>query len=102
MRCFGGRGAPAKGCVSGDEHGWLMQRVEFCKSPNDGMAGVGLIVRANLRRCKRFGHWNGAVEIIGVRGAEARNFALRLCPGSGRSRMCVRDASDGGELTIQN
>jgi len=42
------------------------------------------------------------VEIVGVRGAEARNFALRLSPGGGGSRMRVCDASDGGELAIQN
>jgi len=44
---------PTKGGVTRDQHGWLMQRIEFCKSSNDGVAGVRLVVRANLRRCKR-------------------------------------------------
>src|SRR5258708_32545388 len=66
VRCFGGRGAPAKGRVSGDENGGLMHRIQLCKSSNDGVAGIGFIVRANLRRGKGLGHWNGAVEVIGV------------------------------------
>src|SRR5882757_10968754 len=96
VRCFGGRGAPAKGRVSGDENSGLMQWVELCESPNDGMAGICFVIRANLRRGKGLGHWNGAMEVIGGCGAEARNFALGLSPGRSRSRVCVRHASDGG------
>src|SRR5258708_35309524 len=66
VRCFGGRGAPAKGRVSGDENSGLMQWVEFCKSSNDSMAGICFVVGANLRGAERLGHRNGPVEIVGV------------------------------------
>jgi len=41
---------PSKRARVGDEHGGLMQWVEFCKSSNDGMAGIGFVVGGESAR----------------------------------------------------
>jgi hypothetical protein len=101
MRGFRGSFAPAKRGMAGDQNGREMQRIQLREKPHESAFRVGLIVRSNLRCTKRFGDGRGAVKIIGMGGAEARNLALRLRPSSCGARMCVRDTSDACEGTIE-
>jgi hypothetical protein len=69
--------------------------------PHDSSSRVGFIARSNLRCTKPFGDGYGAVKIIGICGAEARNLALLLRPSNSSMRMCVRDTSNACESTIE-
>jgi hypothetical protein len=67
-----------------------MQRIQLREKPHESASRVGLIVRSNLRSTKRFGDGHGAVKIIGIGGAEARNLALRLRPSRSSANVCTR------------
>src|SRR5271170_5529626 len=89
--------SPTKRRVAGDQDARHMKGISLSEESNDGVAGIGFVVRANLRRSERSGHRNGTMKIIGVCGAETRYSALGLSPRSSCSRGCVRNSTNRGK-----
>ena len=87
--------------MSGHQHGWATQRTVPLQRVHDRETGVGLVSGFDFVGSKRRRHRNGAVEIVGVRGAEARNLTAGLRPRGGVTGMSVRDAANGWERPIQ-
>lgn len=94
--------SPAERSMSRDEDTWNVQGIAFGDATNDGQAGVPFIVIANFSRTERLGDGNRSVEIIGVGGAKAGDFALRLSPGGGGTGMGMCDAADAGKGFIKD
>src|ERR1039458_6324461 len=72
--------APDEGAVSGDQNAWNGGGVEALRAEaadDDGACRV-LIGRDDLLRGEGFGDGNGAVEVVGVGGAEAWHRRTRV------------------------
>ena len=90
----------AKGACPATSTARIIKRIDVGESACDDEAGVLFVVGGDLFVHHFFGHGDGAAEIIGVGGAEARDFASGLRPGGGVSRVRVGYASDGRESFI--
>jgi hypothetical protein len=100
---FGGGFAPGKGGVAGDQDAGNGDGVEALEpeAADDDRAGIALVGLGDLLGGEGFGDGNGAVEVVGVGGAEAGNGAAGLSPGGGELGVGVDDAADLGELAVE-
>ena len=81
---FGRGSAPTKRGVPGDQHRWRTKWIEFGEAADDGVAGIGFVLGANLPGSEGARHRNRAVEVVGMGSAKTRDFAPGLRPrGSG-------------------
>ena len=67
---------------------------------NDG-AGILFVFRSDFVGLQIFGDRHGAVESVGVSGAEARDGAAGLGPGDGEFGVGVRDTADVREGFVE-
>ena len=98
----GGSFAPAERSMACDESARYMQGIAFADAANDGQTRVVFVVVVDLRRGQGLRDRDGAVEIVGVGGAKAGDFALRLSPSRGGTGMRVGDATDRREGFVEN
>ena len=68
---------------------------------DDGEAGLVDVAAADGLVGERSGDGDGAVEVVGVRGAERRDGKAGLGEAGGELRVRVHDGADGGELAIE-
>jgi hypothetical protein len=89
--------------MSGDENSGDGKGIEIVltEAPEDDGAGVADIGFGDLFGGEGLSDGNRAVEVVGVGGAEAGNFASGLRPGGGELRVGVDDAANGGEFAIE-
>lgn len=95
--------SPGKGSVSSDQRPRNGNGIEppGAKVSNDDCAGISHVAAGDFLRGEGFGDGDRAVEVIGVRGAEAGDGTSSLRPGGGKFRMCVNDASNRWEFAIE-
>src|SRR5580658_287672 len=76
VRRIGRCRTPRERCMSGNKSSrrrrWI-EAVLLLEEPDDGEAGVQNIVAVDLFIGERISYGNGAVEVVGVSGAESRN-----------------------------
>ena len=87
--------------MAGDQAGGAAERVDAFHARDDGDAGVGFVAGLDFFARELRGDGHLAVEVVGVRGAEAGDLAIGLRPGGGVARVGVYDAADFGEGTIE-
>jgi hypothetical protein len=99
----GGGFSPCERRVAGAEDAGDLERVEIVPAEvaDDDYAGVVLVAGGGFLGGERVGEWDGALEVIGVGGAEAGDGTAGLCPGGGEFGVGVDDAADGGELAVE-
>ena len=100
---FFGGAAPDEGGVAGDEDGGHIVGVEGggAETFDDDFAGVEFVVGGNFGGGELAGAGDGAVEVVGVGGAEAGDFAVGLGEGGGVEGVGVDDAADVGEVLVE-
>ena len=100
---IGGVFAPGKGGVAGDKDAGDGDGVEVVLAEvlDDNGAGVADVGFGDFVGSKGSGNRNGAVEIVGVGGAEAGNSAAGLRPGGSELRVGVNDAANLGEFAVE-
>jgi hypothetical protein len=102
VESFGRRGAPSERAVSVDENPGRFAGIEAAEAPDDGAAGIALIVAGDLGGFERGGDGDGAAAVIGLSGAVAGDFAAGLRPGRGVGRVRVDDAAGAeGAVDLQ-
>jgi len=100
---LGGCFTPDKWGMAGDEDSGNGERIEIVPSEaaDDDCAGAANVGFGDFFGSQWLGDRDGAVEVIGVGGAEARNRAACLGPGGSELRVRVDDATDGREFAIE-
>jgi len=95
--------APGEGRVSGYEDAGDGDGVEalFAEEAGDDCAGVVNVGFVDLFGGEGLGDGNGAVEIVGVGGAEAGDGLAGLRPGSCKFGMGMDDATDLGKFAVE-
>src|SRR5665213_4623281 len=97
--------APDERCVSGDQAGGRGERVEsvgsVAKAGDDGEAGFVDVAAADGFVRKRLRDGDGAVEVVGVRGAEGGDGKAGLGEARRELGVCVYDRADGGEFAVE-
>jgi len=101
MRRLGHRSAPRKWRVTGNQNARHQKRIHTLESPHDGMARIGFVGIFDFRLVQMFRDRDRSIKIVGMSGAEARDFPARLSPDSGVSGMCMGYASDLREGAIE-
>ena len=71
------------------------------EAADDDGAGVADVGLGDFFGGERFGDGDGAVEVVGVGGAEAGDGPAGLRPGGGELGVGVDDAADLGELAVE-
>src|SRR5271168_1468027 len=102
VRRFRGRISPTKRSMACHQYRWSLRGIELCEAAHDRMAGVNFIVGANLRGREWLGERNWTIKVIGMRGAETRDFPLGLRPGSCGARVGMRHAANFGKGVVEN
>ena len=99
----GGGFSPGERRVAGAEDAGNFERIEIVPAEvaHDDGASVELVAGGDFLWCELFGAGDGAVEIVGVGGAEAGDGAAGLRPCGGELGVGVDDAAYGGEFSIQ-
>jgi hypothetical protein len=89
--------------VSGDEDSGDGDWVEVfgTEAADNYGSRVADVAGGDLFGGERLCDGNGAVEVVGVGGAEAGDGAASLGPGGGKFRVGVDDATDLGELAVE-
>src|SRR6185312_533967 len=99
---FSGGFTPRKWRMSRDEYSRHVHWINSVEPPKDGVPDVGFILALDFGGRQMFGYRNRAVEVIGVRRAEARNLLASLRPDRGVARMCMNDSADFRERAVQD
>jgi len=100
---FVGRGTPAEGGMAVDEAGGDGEVIDslLLEEANDGLASFVDIAVLN----RLIGEWwcdrDGAVEVVGVGGAEGWNGESCLGEAGGELGVGVDDGADGGEFAVE-
>jgi len=93
--------APAKGRVTGDEHGGNCKRVDSSEAFDDGKTGFMHVAPTDCLVGEGCGNGHGAVEVVGVGGAECGNGHASLGEAGRELGVSMDDGTDGGELAIE-
>src|ERR1051326_3614641 len=94
--------APGKRSMAGDEHAGTVQRVAAIEGFDDDFAGITFVIVFDLTRVETPGTRDRTVKIVGVSGAEGRNWAAALSPGGGKKTMGVHNATDIRKSAIED
>ena len=86
--------APGEGAVAVDQDGADLHRVDLTEALDDDVAGLPFVSAGDFLGRQRARHGDLAVEIIGVRGAEARDATPGLGEGNGLARVRVDDGTN--------
>ncbi len=99
-----GGGAPGEGGVVVLEDGGEVEGVEvlLAEGIGDGVAGVGFVVVGDFCGGEGAAEGDGAVEVVGVSGAEAGEGATGLGPAGGGGAVGVADAANAGEGAVED
>src|SRR5579864_2013080 len=92
---------PAERSMAANENAGNISGVEFFKRPANRCAGIFLVVSGDLLRRKVRGHWNGPVEIIGMRRSQTWNWTASLRPGSRKFRVRMSDTANAGKVPVK-
>ena len=87
--------------MAGNQARGAAQRVEAFHAGNDGEPGIRFVIGLDLLARELGGERDFAVEVVRVRGAEARDLAIRLRPCGGMARVRVHDAADFGKRFVE-
>jgi len=100
---FVGVAAPGEGRVAVDEAGGNGERVDslLLEEADDGEAGFVDVAAADGFVGERRGAGDGAVEVVGVGGAEWWDGEASLGEAGGELGVGVDDGADGGELAVE-
>ena len=99
--------APGEGRVAGDEAGGNGEGIDGgfvamgAEALDDGEAGLVDVAAADGLVGEWSGDGDGAVEVVGVRGAERRDGEAGLREAGGELGVRVHDGADGGELAVE-
>ena len=98
-----GVGAPAEGGVAVDEAGGDGEGVDvvLLEVVDDGEAGLVDVAAGDGFVGEGRGAGDGAVEVVGVGGAEGRDGEAGLGEAGGELGVGVDDGADGGELAVE-
>lgn len=96
------RRAPGEWAMAGNEHPGAGEGISARKGFDDDIAGTGFVMVLDFVFAEQTGAWNGTMEIVGVGGAERREVAAALGPGSGEKAMSVGNATDVFESAIKD
>jgi len=100
---FVGVASPGEGGVAVDEAGGNGERVDslLLEEADDGEAGFVDVAAADGFVGERRGAGDGAVEVVGVGGAEWWDGEASLGEAGGELGVGVDDGADGGELAVE-
>ena len=103
MGGFVGVAAPAEGCVAVDEAGGDGEGVDslLLEEGDDGLTGLVDVAAGDGFVGEGRGTGDGAVEVVGVGGAEGRDGEAGLGEAGGELGVGVDDGADGGELAVE-
>ena len=98
-----GVSAPDEGGVAVDQAGGDCQGVDFVlvEVRDNGQACLVNVPAADGFVGERFGAWDGAIEVVGVGGAQGWNGEAGLGEAGGELGVGVDDGADGGEFSVE-
>src|SRR5262249_51166705 len=90
------------GAMVGHQHAGNRLRVAVAESADDSHSGIAFVLARDLVGGHRSRYRHGPVEIVGMRGSEAWNFAPCLRPGSRVFGMRMYHSTDAREMVIEH